>query len=175
MVAGGVAAEILFARKASARASELQRRSDILIAEANERASNAQLELEKLKTPRGLSEAQNISISTRLAPFGGQKVLVIASPATYEGAVFADQIHRVLSAASLESTRLDRWLPTRGSMIAQDVFVTFSDGDTKSAELARAIVEVFVSEGVKADSSAAQPDWWPAIQGCALVVVGDKT
>jgi hypothetical protein len=57
----------------------------------------------------------------------------------------------------------------------KDVSVTFSDGDSETAQLAQAILEAFATEGIKIDAKASPPDWWPAISGHALVVVGDKT
>lgn len=61
LIALGVAAEIMFARKARARAEKLQQLSDEKIAEANERAAKADLaraELEDKLRPRELNQAQ---------------------------------------------------------------------------------------------------------------------
>jgi len=55
IIAFGVTGEIHFSRKAEMVGEELQRISDEKVAEANERATVAQLELQRLKTPRSLS------------------------------------------------------------------------------------------------------------------------
>lgn len=55
IIALGVAGEIHFSRKAEMVGEELQRISDEKVAGANERATIAQLELQRLKTPRSLS------------------------------------------------------------------------------------------------------------------------
>lgn len=69
-IAAGVAAEILFGRKASSAQDELQRRADIRVAEANARAKQAELELARLQAPRLLTVSQVETIGEGLRVFG---------------------------------------------------------------------------------------------------------
>jgi len=178
----GVGGEIMFAFMGFRRQEELGKRAKKEVAalnklsgEANERAAKAQLELERLKAPRGLSESQGASISAKLSVFGGHEVLIIASPMTHEGASFADQLHCVLKSASLKSQYMERWPIVGPTLIAEDVCIAFSDGDETNALLANTIAEALKAEGIRADTSAAAVDWWPAMSGKALVVIGTKT
>lgn len=74
----GVAAEILFARKARSRAETLQRRSDESVAEANARAAEANqkaqeasLELAKFREPRRLDAEQAKRVQGKLSAWKG--------------------------------------------------------------------------------------------------------
>jgi len=77
----GVAGEVQFGRMASRRQAELKRRSDIKIAEANERAALAlkraeelhkeNLELSRKIFPRVISPEQAANIRDAIAPFAG--------------------------------------------------------------------------------------------------------
>jgi hypothetical protein len=89
IVVAGVWGEVAFARMGARRSEELTRRSKKRAAEANERAAEAQLELERLRSPRTLSQAQQKELTARLAKFERQIGTIGAAPALPESVAFA--------------------------------------------------------------------------------------
>jgi hypothetical protein len=69
------------------------------IAEANARAAEAQLALEKLKTPRTLVPARQRAVAAAIRPFAGQRYLVAISDAADDGLVFWQSLHATLESA----------------------------------------------------------------------------
>ena len=68
----GVAAEVLFSRKARAKAERLQLRTDERLATALQRASSAEEELIRFRTPRReIMEGKWAAFSDKLKPFSG--------------------------------------------------------------------------------------------------------
>jgi hypothetical protein len=105
IIALGVAAEVLFSRKARTKSAELQRRSDEQVAEANARAAEARLETEKLKermASRALTPDQQRAIAEELSAFKGQRVYLVAAPSTSETEVCMRLLAHVFTMAGWE-------------------------------------------------------------------------
>jgi hypothetical protein len=106
LIALGVAAEILFARKARSKAEALQRRSDEKVAEANARAAEANkkaneaaLELAKFRAPRELTQEQRDRIASKLKEFSGTQYDIAVHSITPEILSLVDTVEIILSSA----------------------------------------------------------------------------
>ncbi len=96
----GVAAEILFARKARLRAETLQHRSEGKIAEANDRAATAELRTEQLRAQfswRRLSPSTVKTISETLADFPKMSITITFVGNDPESNTFAHEIGSVFN------------------------------------------------------------------------------
>jgi hypothetical protein len=172
LVGLGLAIEAVCILRAIVETRKEKRESDERIAKANERASQAALELERLKTPRVLTTPQALALSQKLLPFSDQAVTVVASPRTFEAASLADQLARMLGMAGTNVRRQDHWA-TFDPGVTQGIAVCFMPGNEKSERFGRALAESLKAEGFDAESRAADsigratPDW-------VLIVVGEK-
>jgi hypothetical protein len=123
LVAIGVAVEIRFGQMAGLRHNELRRRSDIIVATANERAAEASQRardaelrlalLEKKVTPRVVSDESGRTITERIAPFALTKFSISHDPAAEKS--FIDALIIVLQRANW-TWRGFRHIPTLGML-----------------------------------------------------------
>jgi hypothetical protein len=84
LIVGGVWGEIFFAHKARIAGDKQLAQYEARADEANARALEAQLALEKFKTPRNLTLEQQHELTARLSQFKGERGTVIASLSTPE-------------------------------------------------------------------------------------------
>jgi hypothetical protein len=73
LIVGGVWGELVFANKARIAGDKQLVQYEACAAEANSKALEAQVELEKLKAPRLLSEDQRARITEKMRQFAGQE------------------------------------------------------------------------------------------------------
>ena len=113
LIALGVAAEVLFSRRARSKAETLQRLSDEKIAEAkaraaeanqraseaNARAAIAMFELAQLKGPRHFPAERRQAIVGLLKPFSGIRFKLSSIPQDSETAAFVSQLRDILIAS----------------------------------------------------------------------------
>ncbi len=105
-------------------------------AEANARAIEARLELEKFKAPRLLTQEQIVAIVKKLPQFPMNSVSVSPGPVTVETVAFAEQIVQILSLAGIGGTINPGWGPEAFGVFTGVVIqhVTGNDAGTKLAE-----------------------------------------
>jgi hypothetical protein len=77
-------------------------------AEANARALEAQLALEKFKAPRVLTDEEVQAIAKKLKPFSGQEFQIITYWEMQEPLAFANQIYAALDLAGWKYIKLER-------------------------------------------------------------------
>jgi hypothetical protein len=127
LVAVGVAIEIKFGQMAGLRQSELRRRSDDKVAEANERATKAQLELAKYRAWRRLEKSAFASVVETMTPFAGTPYTLAVSILEPEISELMFQIDLALKVARLEhqgwpQTRVVRF-PTGDNAVSPGIGV----------------------------------------------------
>jgi hypothetical protein len=77
-------------------------------AEANARALEAQLALEKFKAPRVLADEEVQAIAEKLKPFSGQEFQIVTYWEMQEPLAFANQIYAALDLAGWKYIKLER-------------------------------------------------------------------
>ena len=182
----GVAGEVQFGRMASRRQAEFKRRSDIKIAEANERAAEAndeakkaQLELAKFKAPRSLDAGQRARIVARLSSFAGTRFVGYVAFSS-EPLALMRQIVDGLNSAKWQVETLPPpipqlnapGLPLVGLAISFGVRIAFDKGRDPTLEgAATALADALNAEGIDATLDTAKPEE----PGANIVIqVGDK-
>ena len=129
---------------------------DVKIAQAEARAMEARLELEKFKAPRVLAPEQQSRISASLARFDkAQRIDVSVDPVTVETMTLAEQILSslkvVLPRASWSSAGGTAPFLTGASAVSG--VVAFSGQDKRGIEVAVALAKALNDEGVRASSA----------------------
>jgi hypothetical protein len=181
LVALGVAAEVLFGRRAAIAQAELQRRaeSDLaesikLAAEANERAAKADLariELENKLAPRYLEKWQ----TDALQQLGGiVETLVIAADVDLEAQTFANNVGTALYFAGIKIFFADR-SPSNlssGNMLVDPLAFHNPNGEPTNGEPIRS---VFESAGIPLPGLLGRtPNDLAKYQGLPIVIIGAR-
>lgn len=118
-------------------------------AKANERAAEANLELERLKAPRSLPAEQKTRIRGKLKALSGTTFEVVTYPGEPESVAFSNIIAETLSSAG--------WVfnpnGSRGSLLGLAsgvVVVVGKHAGAKADEAGNVLLEALISEGVSA-------------------------
>ncbi len=151
------------AAKALAAAQTARREAEgfkLQIAQANERAANAELETERLRkqvADRTLTDAQIISIGTRLKPFKGQPYTVTAYWDSKESIGIANRIHLSLHDVAQWSYSDEG---TKGFMLGGTVGVivwTHPAAEETTKQAAKALIDALNDEGIEATPKEQNP------------------
>ncbi|MEA2897900.1 MAG: hypothetical protein QOJ84_3515 [Bradyrhizobium sp.] len=173
-IAAGVYAEIHFGRKAESIAASLQQLSDERVAQANERALTAQLELEKFRKPRSLPSWKLPDFERALKPFAGTPYL-IRSMLDSEIFRLAEMLQRAFKWSQWVEIELGE--PSYGgiaSMNEYDGIEIRIDASRRGEwwEAAKAVADVFVSEGIDAEARVMESGTPPT---AIHIYIGRKT
>ena len=175
-VAVGVFGEIFFSAKGAARQSELQRRSNIRLSEAtekaaaaNQKAEEAQLARAKLETqlaPRLLTKEQYEIFQT----LKGQIAAVNITPISdYEASRFAAQIAQALGDAGIEV----KLFPPRVGPVWTDVYLVIPDANEDFRK--EPLYGVFKSAGISVGGcNRSQRPMYDFPPDIPIIMVGEK-
>lgn len=120
-----------------------------LTAEANERAAEAQLALEKIKTPRALNPAHVASFIVAMSEFKYQRVFFGVTSDSFEAIAFANQIYTALKEAGVN---VEDRLPfvSRAVGTVRGVVASYTTGNDKATRFASAFIKALHERGVVA-------------------------
>jgi hypothetical protein len=180
-------AELSEQKEAAAQARERRHdeemaRLHLQTADANKRATEAALELERLKRPRLLLPDQQDRLIKAAGSFSGQIVAIGAVPTTFEATAFAEQLVRVLVTAGLNS-RIDQQLAATEVGSSRGVVARFVTGNLRGEELAKALSATLSDEGISAHAVGGREEEFvlkynwnreDASLNPVVIVVGDK-
>lgn len=170
-VAAGVAAEILFARKAARCAEELQRRSDVLISKANERAALSDLkrsELELRLQPRMTDQRQFDLIQTLR---GKLSEITIAHELDAETGWFADSLRDAFFNAGIRVAMYPR------SANVHSFGMLIYDPEMKGAKMSatgNVLVDIFRNTGTALAMINGLPTDVPASPEYPALIIGGR-
>jgi hypothetical protein len=119
--------------------------------EANARAAEARLALEKFKAPRLLSLEQMASISKRVPNLPMNSVTVGATEISVEAIALAEQIFKILSMSGLRP-HANNAFASNNFGIFTGVLIQFTTGNDSSERIAETLSEALNAEGIATKS-----------------------
>jgi len=180
LVLGGVVGEYIFGKKLSQASEQLQEIADgevaqanrdaararkdaesarreadsfeLDIAQANERAANAERETARLTSKladRTLSNTQVAAIAMKLVPYAGQEVEIVAYMQDKESVGIANRILAAFNAAGWKYIRPEHWVGLIGGIVG--VFVNVDETDAHLTQAAKAVVSALNEQGILAE------------------------
>jgi hypothetical protein len=164
------------------RHNEEMARLHLETAEANDRATQANLQLERLKRPRLLLPNEQNRLVEEMRRFSGQFVGIGAIPGTFEAASFAEQLVRVLLGAGIQA-RINQQMAANEVGISRGVVARFVTGNPAGEGLAMALCTILMDAGIAAHAVGGRleenvlKNRWKrddAELSAVVVVVGDK-
>lgn len=160
--------------------AETKKEFNIKLVEANTKALEAQLALEKFKAPRVLSEEQQASIGEKVSSFVGQRVSIGAIPTAFEHVALAEMISQALHKGGLtpnfnQGAAEMHVGPTKG------VVARYVTGNDRGKTFAEILASALRDEGIAA---GAVPDMMKSLikqeevnvegHSWVVIVVGEK-
>lgn len=155
-------------------------------AETRERATQAELELARIRLPRDLTSEQQQRIADAVRPYPIREVWIDISPATWESGVLADEILRALRLGGIDAIPKPGVAQARRIGIVRGVTVATIKGNDKADKFATSLINALIDASIDVTPFPDLDEWFlPALLKNgktrndsdfeqAIVVVGDK-
>jgi hypothetical protein len=195
LIALGVAAEILFARKARSKAETLQRGSDEKVAhamlkaseadaraaEANQKAQESALELVNFRAARSISNENSSQIAERLHRFAGTPYDVAISSNDSEITTFQYVLHGMLKKAGWTALPWGQPSPRMSPIFGPEVGLGYAvsnvtiDGGAVYSEQAKELANELKTAGIEAVAIGVFIIGPPNTNNAVHIMIGRKT
>jgi hypothetical protein len=189
LIVGGVWGEVFFGHKARIAGDEQLSKYEARTAEANQRAQEAALELEKFRQPRSLTPAARARVADKIDKFRPLKFSAAVNPGDPEFVQCLRHIELALQEAGwaqvdwegdgLGADRSSVGLPMiglNGSVRNVGIFFVLEDSSNQYEEAAVALMNALVAEGIVADARVTLAESWEIPAQIPIhIAVGTKT